>query len=128
MASYMGSQEDFIKGANFTIWSNVSLTAATAVACAPQIRTLFLRSARKNRTGEIAGTSFDISNPDHVLATLSKDYSEQSSYPEADEKGTSEKKKSIPLTLSSKYLTGGGKVGVGDGRATIESVLETASI
>ena len=30
-------------GANFTIWCNISLTAAAAVACAPQIRTLFLR-------------------------------------------------------------------------------------
>jgi hypothetical protein len=127
MSAYMGSQADFIKGANFTIWCNVSLTAATAVACAPQIRTLFLRS-RKNRSGEVAGTSFDISNRDLPKETRSEESSEQGSEKAASETEVGEKTKSTPLLLSSKYLTGGGKVGVGDARGTIENVSETASV
>jgi hypothetical protein len=127
MSAYMGSQWNFIKGANFTVWTNVSLTAATAVACAPQIRTLFLRS-RKNRSGEVAGTSFDISDGDQQKVTRSEQSSEQGSEKAGSESGVGEKTKSTPLLLSSKYLTGRGKVGVGDARGTIENESETTSI
>ena len=50
-------QNDFISGANFTIWCNVALTAATAVVYAPQVHTLFLKQFKFFKPQRIARTS-----------------------------------------------------------------------
>jgi hypothetical protein len=81
------------------MWCNISLTAAAAVACAPQIRTLFLKRFRhlKPQEQELARNSiFTDETPTESNQTAEK------------------RSKSTPLIISNKFLTGDGKVGVGD--------------
>src|SRR5271170_1547473 len=105
----MGVQKDFVFGANFTIWCNVSLTAAAAVACAPQIRTLFLKrfkffkSQRGAAQDSVITTQEDQSRPSPTIHQGTQSESEKRS-------------KSTPLILSNKFLSGDGKVAVGDTR------------
>lgn len=88
------------------IWCNVSLTAAAAVACAPQIRTLFLKRFKMlEPQHEVARTSLvTTQNGPHGLPDRSRETTQ-----------TNEKRsKSTPLILSNKFLSGDGKVAVGN--------------
>ena len=108
VSCYIGVQKDFLSSANFTIWCNVSLTAAAAVACAPQIRTLFIKRFRQLKPQREAGQ-------DSIMTT--QDERRQSSPEILQETVGSEKRsKHTPLILSNKFLSGDGKVGVGDVR------------
>jgi len=128
----MGSQKDFISGANFAIWCNVSLTAAAMVACAPQIRTLFLKRFRqfkphREATRTSPGTTQETNegNSATALAEIEPSVISRSEKPKApppvpngthtsERRGSERRGKSTPLVLSNKFLRGDGKVGVGD--------------
>jgi hypothetical protein len=130
----MGSQKDFISGANFAIWCNVSLTAAAMVACAPQIRTLFLKRFRQFKPQrEAAPTSLVTTqetqegNSATALAEIEPSVVSRSEKPRtpppvpngthaSERRGSERRSKSTPLVLSNKFLRGDGKVGVGDMR------------
>jgi hypothetical protein len=106
VSSWIGSQKDFIAGANFTIWCNISLTAAAAVACAPQIRSLFLKRLKqlKPQERELAQNSM---------------LTEETRRP-TTEHGTEKRSKSTPIVISDKFLSGAGKVEVLGSDATLK--------
>jgi len=109
-------QKDFISSANFTIWCNVSLTAAAAVACAPQIRTLFLKRFR-----QLKSSQQDAARDSFFMSQEGPHEDRQKSSPEviqgtAHTGGSENRSKHTPLILSNKFLSGDGKVGVGDAR------------
>src|SRR5271163_4197409 len=101
----MGVQQDFISGANFAMWCNVSLTAAAAVACAPQIRTLFLKRFKKHKQREAGQTGLVTSSPES-----SSDVPLQNRTTISNER----RGKSTPLTITNKFLAGNGHVAIGD--------------
>src|SRR5579871_344947 len=104
VSAYMGSQKDFISGANFVLWCNIAITASAAVGCAPQIRTLFLKRFRKT----------EVPPERHVPTFISMDEQPITS---PQPTLTSERRdKHKPLILSNKFLSGDGKVGIGNAR------------
>lgn len=105
----MGVQQDFISGANFAIWCNVSLTAAVAVACAPQIRTLFLKRFKSNRGRESSQAGLVVT---HDGAGSSSETPLQEGTTFSNERRI----KSTPLTITNKFLAGNGHVSIGDVR------------
>lgn len=115
-AAYMGAQKDFVSGANFIIWCNVSLTAAAIVACAPQLRTLFSKrlrkSLRENARGGASTFPDDLSLPRVSIEQLP-------TYP-TTELANEKRSKHTPLILSDKFLSGDGKVSIGNPKAGVE--------
>jgi hypothetical protein len=78
------------------------------VACAPQIRTLFLKRFRQLKLQREAGR-------DSIITTQEE---RRQSSPEMLQGtvGSEKRSKHTPLILSNKFLSGDGKVGVGDVR------------
>jgi len=103
----MGVTRHFIQGASFIMWCNISLTCAIVVGCAPQIRTLFLKRFNFFKSHREAAR-------DSLIAPPEDRNSQPSSTVEQNENET--KKKGTALVLSNKFLSGDGKVAVGDAR------------
>jgi len=111
-SGYMGAQKDFVSGANFVIWCNVSLTAAAIVACAPQLRTLFytqLRKASRDHVRGGASTNPDLSSPSTVIEPSAL----TPTVCPTNRRLTNHR----PLILSDKFLSGDGKVSIGNANA-----------
>ena len=97
VSAYMGVQNDFISGANFIIWRNLSLTAAAGVACAPQIRTLVLRRFKILKTQAVVAHTGVVTTQDDRQPSLSLSGATRTT----DKRG-----KSTPLILSNTFLSG----------------------
>jgi hypothetical protein len=110
----MGAQKDFVSGAEFVIWCNVSITAGTIVACAPQLRTLFYSRLRKSSQDHVArrnASSFPESLPPVSIA--------QSPVVPPGTPMDEKRSKFTPLVISDKFLSGDGKVCIGNAKAGV---------
>jgi hypothetical protein len=124
----MGSQKNFISAANYTIWCNITLTAAAIVACAPQIRTVFLKRFKQiKQEHDVAGEGIITTQDKNGLYTgPNGTWGSKELLPPPKTlprvangtQGRDRRSKHTPLMLSDKFLRGDGKVGVGDVRLT----------
>jgi len=106
-----GSKRDFLSGANFSLYCNISITAAAGIACLPQIRMLFLKrfrkSSQRDRTPQVGETM----SHDRSMATPGSGEDSTMGTTSSEKRG-----KSTPLILTHKFLSGDGKMGVGSAR------------
>ena len=113
-SGYMGAQKDFVSGANFVIWCNVSLTATAIVAWAPQLRTLFyrrLRKASRDHVRDGPSTNLDLSSPSIVIEPSTRT---PTACP-TNKRPTNHR----PLILSDKFLSGDGQVSIVNANARV---------
>jgi hypothetical protein len=107
LSAVEGARSDFISSANFCLFCNLAITAAAGVACLPQIRMLFLKRFRKEKSPSDPSSAIGVTMREASLST-----------PQTNNGTMSQEKKckSTPLILSNKFLSGDGKVGIGNAR------------